>query len=110
MLIAVGLLLVTGWWDVLVDWIRDVVLPRLRGGRLSVPTKAQETGPASGYEPPPLRPRELARWAWRQLTSMRTALILLFLLALGVDPRVGGAAGGGRLAAGLAVARRSTPS
>ena len=33
-----------------------------------------------------MRPRELARWAWRQLTSMRTALILLFLLALGAIP------------------------
>lgn len=30
--------------------------------------------------------RELARWAWRQLTSMRTALFLLFLLALGAVP------------------------
>jgi cytochrome c biogenesis protein len=29
---------------------------------------------------------ELARWAWRQLTSMRTALFLLFLLALGAVP------------------------
>ena len=29
---------------------------------------------------------ELARWAWRQLTSMRTALFLLFLLALGAIP------------------------
>src|SRR5689334_24251832 len=27
-----------------------------------------------------------ARWCWRQLTSMRTALILLFLLALGSVP------------------------
>ena len=26
------------------------------------------------------------RWFWRQLTSMRTALILLFLLALGAIP------------------------
>lgn len=36
--------------------------------------------------PPSLSPRELARWAWRQLTSMRTALILLFLLALAAVP------------------------
>jgi cytochrome c biogenesis protein len=36
--------------------------------------------------PPALTPRELARWAWRQLTSMRTALILLFLLALAAVP------------------------
>src|SRR3954451_750582 len=43
--------------------------------------------PATGYEPAPaLRPKEFARWAWRQLTSMRTALILLFLLALAAIP------------------------
>jgi cytochrome c biogenesis protein len=36
--------------------------------------------------PPPLRPGELGRWAWRQLTSMRTALLLLFLLALASIP------------------------
>jgi cytochrome c biogenesis protein len=43
--------------------------------------------PATGYEPAPaLRPREFARWSWRQLTSMRTALILLFLLALAAIP------------------------
>jgi cytochrome c biogenesis protein len=35
---------------------------------------------------PPLAPREFARWAWRQLTSMRTALVLLFLLALASVP------------------------
>ena len=36
--------------------------------------------------PGELTPRELVRWAWRQLTSMRTALILLLLLALGAIP------------------------
>ncbi len=38
--------------------------------------------------PPPsvLSPVELFRWAWRQLTSMRTALILLFLLAVAAIP------------------------
>lgn len=36
--------------------------------------------------PAPLAPRELLRWSWRQLTSMRTALILLFLLALAAIP------------------------
>ena len=35
---------------------------------------------------PPLGPAGLARWAWRQFTSMRTALILLFLLALASIP------------------------
>jgi cytochrome c biogenesis protein len=34
----------------------------------------------------PLAPLEFLRWAWRQLTSMRTALILLFLLALAAVP------------------------
>jgi cytochrome c biogenesis protein len=36
--------------------------------------------------PPALKPIELARWGWRQLTSMRTALVLLFLLALAAVP------------------------
>ncbi|MFT4289194.1 cytochrome c biogenesis protein ResB [Nocardioides sp.] len=41
--------------------------------------------------PPPRRPGELTvvelgRWAWRQLTSMRTALMLLLLLALAAIP------------------------
>lgn len=35
---------------------------------------------------PELTPRELGRWAWRQLTSMRTALVLLLLLALAAIP------------------------
>jgi cytochrome c biogenesis protein len=36
--------------------------------------------------PPALTPAQLARWAWRQLTSMRVALVLLFLLALAAVP------------------------
>jgi cytochrome c biogenesis protein len=35
---------------------------------------------------PALGPIEFARWIWRQLTSMRTALFLLFLLALAAIP------------------------
>jgi cytochrome c biogenesis protein len=42
--------------------------------------------PAPPTGPPALGPLELARWAWRQLTSMRTALVLLFLLALAAVP------------------------
>jgi cytochrome c biogenesis protein len=38
------------------------------------------------HRPPALGPIEFARWIWRQLTSMRTALILLFLLALASIP------------------------
>lgn len=46
---------------------------------------------APGPETPSRRPgelgvRELGRWAWRQLTSMRTALVLLLLLALAAVP------------------------
>jgi cytochrome c biogenesis protein len=33
-----------------------------------------------------MSPVELLRWAWRQLTSMRTALLLLLLVALGSVP------------------------
>ena len=44
----------------------------------------RETAPPS--RPPALGPRELGRWGWRQLTSMRTALVLLLLLALGSVP------------------------
>lgn len=47
---------------------------------------APTTPPTPPSTPPTLSPVELGRWAWRQLTSMRTALILLFLLALGAVP------------------------
>lgn len=41
---------------------------------------------ATPQTPPALKPTEFARWFWRQITSMRTALILLLLLALGAIP------------------------
>ena len=44
------------------------------------------TDPAPERRPGELGARELARWLWRQLTSMRTALILLLLLALAAVP------------------------
>lgn len=54
------------------------------------PALALSTAPATGDPAPPPggRPRPLlaARRAWRQLTSMRTALVLLFLLALAAIP------------------------
>jgi len=50
----------------------------------------QAPGPVPrGRGPAPAGPfgiLQWARWGWRQLTSMRTALILLFLLALGSVP------------------------
>ncbi|WP_017538104.1 cytochrome c biogenesis protein ResB [Nocardiopsis halophila] len=42
--------------------------------------------PGGGPAPGALSPAGWARWTWRVLTSMRTALILLFLLALGAIP------------------------
>jgi cytochrome c biogenesis protein len=43
-------------------------------------------GGAGGASEPPETGAGWLRWAWRQLTSMRTALILLFLLAMGSIP------------------------
>jgi cytochrome c biogenesis protein len=40
----------------------------------------------TGTRPPALRAGEFAGWVWRQLTSMRVALMLLFLLALAAIP------------------------
>jgi cytochrome c biogenesis protein len=48
---------------------------------MAVTTRLPET-PA----PPPLGSVGMVRWAWRQLTSMRTALLLLFGLALTAIP------------------------
>lgn len=49
-------------------------------------TTQMDTRPPVDNRPPPLNGLELARWAWRQLTSMRVALILLFLLAVAAIP------------------------
>ncbi len=45
-----------------------------------------EEAPEPGRRPGELTVLEALRWAWRQLTSMRTALILLLLLALAAVP------------------------
>ncbi|MGZ4475316.1 MAG: cytochrome c biogenesis protein ResB [Nocardioides sp.] len=44
------------------------------------------TGSPREATPREMTARELARWSWRQLTSMRTALILLLLLAIAAVP------------------------
>jgi cytochrome c biogenesis protein len=49
------------------------------------PVEAAESGSGGASGPTPTG-AGWGRWAWRQLTSMRTALILLFLLALGSVP------------------------
>lgn len=51
---------------------------------MTEPSPAPEAGPERRAGE--LSPRELVRWAWRQLTSMRTALILLLVLALAAIP------------------------
>lgn len=49
-------------------------------------TESRPTAPAPDRRSGELDLRELARWSWRQLTSMRIALILLLLLALAAVP------------------------
>lgn len=49
-------------------------------------TTERPAEPASPPPPSALSPLELLRWTWRQLTSMRTALLLLLLLALAAVP------------------------
>jgi cytochrome c biogenesis protein len=56
--------------------VTDVQTPRPRQETVHTDTGGDRPAPSTGW----------ARWAWRQLTSMRTALILLFLLALGSIP------------------------
>src|SRR3954462_726656 len=49
-------------------------------------TETRPTAPAPERRAGELTLRELLRWTWRQLTSMRIALILLLLLALAAVP------------------------
>ncbi len=49
-------------------------------------TETKPAPPGPGRRSGELTPRELLRWTWRQLTSMRIALILLLLLALAAVP------------------------
>src|SRR5580693_552670 len=49
-------------------------------------TQEQEGRPPAAAAPAGLGLAGWLRWAWRQLTSMRIALVLLFLLALGSVP------------------------
>jgi cytochrome c biogenesis protein len=51
------------------------------------PRSSESAEPADeAAVPPPAAGAGWLRWGWRQLTSMRTALVLLFLLALGSVP------------------------
>ncbi|MBI2242542.1 MAG: cytochrome c biogenesis protein ResB, partial [Nocardioides sp.] len=55
---------------------------------MSTPTRTSLSTrpPEDDRRPGELTLRELLRWTWRQLTSMRTALVLLLLLALAAVP------------------------
>ena len=62
---------------------------RLRGERVTArrpPPTPSCTTAAAVRRSGELSLRELLRWGWRQLTSMRTALVLLLLLALAAVP------------------------
>ena len=51
-----------------------------------VDTQERDEARRDGRRSGELNLRELLRWTWRQLTSMRTALVLLLLLALAAIP------------------------
>jgi len=53
---------------------------------MTIPTLETTAPPEPPRGPSALGPVELGRWAWRRLTSMRTALLLLLLLALASIP------------------------
>ena len=59
---------------------------RPQGHVESVERDAARDAHTRGRRPGELTARELGRWTWRQLTSMRTALVLLLLLALAAIP------------------------
>ncbi|WP_432507459.1 cytochrome c biogenesis protein ResB [Kineococcus arenarius] len=65
--------------DDLRDEYRDAQPP-------AAPARGARRGRAPAPQAAPLAPREFARYCWRQLTSMRTALFLLMLLAVAAVP------------------------
>ncbi|MDT0447447.1 cytochrome c biogenesis protein ResB, partial [Streptomyces johnsoniae] len=66
----------------------DEPADRAAGERLSTAPREERPEPESGTGSgvPAMGVIGWARWFWRQLTSMRVALILLFLLSLGAVP------------------------
>ena len=91
LLILVGLALVTGLWNDFVSWVRDAFVSDVDGCRY-------DECCAFGY----------ARNTWRTLTSMGTALVLLFLLALGRHSRCTAAAAQPEPGEGRPVHRRTS--
>ena len=88
MLVLLGVLMVTGAWAGDLD--PDAGLDRELRGAVLMPADVidplTEPAPDRRSVSPSLGFLGGLRWMWRQLTSMRTALILLFLLALAAVP------------------------
>ena len=82
LLIVVGVLLVTGVWNDFVSWLRDAFVSDVRLPILMREQTQNRTTPIWAI----LRLLAASRNTWRALTSMGTALVLLFLLALGAIP------------------------
>ena len=78
LLIAVGAALVTGVWNDFISWLRDALVSRREVADLM--------RSASRRSCPSRLLAARSRNTWRSLTSMGTALVLLFLLALGAIP------------------------
>ncbi|MEW1658962.1 cytochrome c biogenesis protein ResB [Streptomyces sp. NPDC093707] len=57
-----------------------------QGGDLGAAGSQLSTAPQEDISLPSLGPIGWVRWFWRQLTSMRVALLLLFLLSIGAIP------------------------
>ena len=76
LLILVGIALVTGVWNDFVSWVRDAFVSDVR---LPIEHPSCEQMLHSAL-------RARVRNTWRALTSMGTALVLLFLLALAAVP------------------------
>src|SRR4051794_22019759 len=68
------------------DLMADLVSTTDAAGRPTEDAEAALPGPPPEVTLPPLGTVGLLRWAWRQLTSMRTALLLLLLLAVAAVP------------------------
>ena len=66
-------------WDHLVQWVQ---LRMVDYGETILVSDVDQRPVGRGE----LTARELGRWVWRQVTSMRTALVLLLLLALAAIP------------------------
>ena len=104
LLIVLGVLMVTGVWTALMAQLQGVFLqcpaPALTvrrtphrpvEGTLRPADHADSSADARMRHPttsssPPLGVVGWLRWGWRQLTSMRTALVLLLLLAIAAVP------------------------